>query len=219
MAAAARQEQLIRFERQLYRDGFRWVAGADEAGRGPLAGPVVAAAAVFHPYDQIDGVDDSKKLTEKRRESVFNLIMERALDVGVGIARQDEIDAINILRATKLAMRRAVGNLRKEPDCLLIDALLLPEIDVFQKAIVGGDARCRCIAGASIVAKVIRDRIMRAFDVRYPGYGFSRNKGYPTREHLAAIKKLGIVPIHRRSYAPVREVIESGLRVEKSAGP
>ncbi len=213
----ARAEQLLEFERQLYLDGFRWVAGTDEAGRGPLAGPVVAAATVFDPSDRIEGIDDSKRLTERQRESVFGLIMERALDVGVGIARQDEIDAINILRATRLAMRRAVGHLRSKPDCLLIDGMRLPEIGIFQQAVVGGDARCRCIAGASIVAKVIRDRIMRAFDVKYPGYGFSRNKGYPTREHLEALERLGILPIHRKSFAPVRRIIEDGSQVEKRA--
>ena len=195
------------------------MAGIDEAGRVPLAGPVVAAAAVFDPDMEIGGIDDSKKLSEKHREELFPIIMERALDVGVGIARREEIDRLNILVATRLAMRRAIGRLKREPDCLLIDGMNLPGVEIFQRAIVKGDAQCRCIAGASIVAKVVRDRIMRVFDTRYPGYGFSRNKGYPTREHVSAIRKLGVVPIHRRSYGPVRSAIEHRLRGRERKGP
>jgi ribonuclease HII len=212
------KDYLLDIERQYNGNngnGFRRIAGIDEAGRGPLAGPVVAAAAVFDPSDVIEGIDDSKKLAEKRREELFDIIMDKALDVGIGISRQEEIDELNILIASRLAMQRAVNNLRKEPDCLLIDALHLPEVDIYQEAIIGGDSKCRCIAGASIVAKVIRDRIMVAFDLKYPGYGFSRNKGYPTREHLVAIRKRGILPIHRKSYAPVRRVIEECVHVTK----
>ena len=210
------QDRLIEIERRYSRGGFERVAGIDEAGRGPLAGPVVAAATVFDPSDSIKGIDDSKRLAEKRREELFGVIMERALDVGIGISRQEEIDEINILAATRLAMQRAISNLRSEPDCLLIDGLLLPGVAIFQDAIIGGDAKCRCIAGASIVAKVIRDRIMRAFDLRYPGYGFSRNKGYPTREHLTAIREMGILPIHRKSFAPVRRIIEKMVLPERA---
>jgi len=210
------QDQLIEIEREYYRSGFARIAGIDEAGRGPLAGPVLAAAAVFDPSDSIEGIDDSKKLAEKRREELFEVIMERALDIGVGISWQEEIDEINILAATRLAMQRAIRDLKSEPDCLLIDGLFLPDVRIFQDAIVGGDAKCRCIAGASIVAKVVRDRIMRALDSRYPGYGFSRNKGYPTQEHLKAIRELGILPIHRKSFAPVRRVIENMALPERA---
>jgi ribonuclease HII len=175
---------------------------------------VVAAVAVFHPDRLIGGIDDSKKVPERRREELLPIILEGAVDFGIGLSRQDEIDAINILQATRLAMLRAIAHLRNPPDCLLVDGMSLPDIGIHQDAVIRGDGRCRCIAGASIVAKVIRDRIMRAFDLRYPGYGFSRNKGYPTREHLTAIERLGILPIHRKSYAPVRRYIEerSGTR-------
>jgi ribonuclease HII len=204
--------RLLAFERAYSLRGFRRVAGVDEAGRGPLAGPVVAAAAVFHPDVLIEGIDDSKRVPERRREALFSEIMARALDVGVGIARPGEIDEINILEATRRAMARAIGRLRSTPDLLLVDGMRIPGVDIRQEAIVGGDARCRCIAGASIVAKVIRDRIMRAFDRRYPGYGFSRNKGYPTREHIAAIARLGVLPIHRTTYGPVRRLVEQRSR-------
>ncbi len=205
------KDYLMDVERRCHREGFRRIAGIDEAGRGPLAGPVVAAAAVFDPAEIIEGIDDSKRLSEKRREAIFDVILERALDFGVGISRQDEIDEYNILEATRMAMRRAVMNLRRSPDCLLIDGMPLPGIDIFQEAIVGGDARCRCIAGASIIAKVVRDRIMRDFDQKFPGYGFARNKGYPTREHLEAIQELGVLPIHRQTFAPVRRAIEETI--------
>jgi ribonuclease HII len=210
------QDRLIEIEREYYRNGFVRIAGLDEAGRGPLAGPVLAAAAVFDPFDLIEGIDDSKKLAEKRREELFEVIMERALDIGVGISWQEEIDEINILAATRLAMQRAIRNLKSKPDCLLIDGLFLHDVQTFQDAIQGGDSKCRCIAGASIVAKVVRDRIMRAFDSMYPGYGFSKNKGYPTQEHLKAIGELGILPIHRKSYAPVRRVIENMALPERA---
>ncbi len=202
---------MLELEKKFCREGFRRIAGVDEAGRGPLAGPVAAAAVVFDPFDHIEGIKDSKKLSEKKREELFEVIMERALDVGIGISRQWEIDEMNILDATLLAMRRAVSNLKKKPDCLLIDGTSTLDIGISQYAVVGGDASCRCIAGASIVAKVTRDRIMRAFDAMYPEYGFSRNKGYPTPEHLAAISRLGVLPIHRKSYKPVRRLVENGV--------
>jgi ribonuclease HII len=198
---------LLEIERRISGEGYSWIAGIDEAGRGPLAGPVVAAAAVFDPGEDIPGIDDSKKLTESHREALFDIVMERALDVGIGISREGEIDRFNILCATRLAMRRAITHLRREPDCLLIDGMDLPGVDIVQRAVVGGDALVRCIAGASIIAKVTRDRIMRAFDARYPGYGLSRNKGYPTPEHLSALRRLGIIPIHRRTFGPVKVLI------------
>lgn len=204
----SRDARLLVYERACRRRGYRWVAGVDEAGRGPLAGPVVAAAAVFDPEILIAGIDDSKKVPERRREALFSEIMAHALDVGVAIARPREIDEVNILEATRRAMTRAVARLRHAPDLLLVDGTGIPGIAIPQEAIIGGDARCRCIAGASIVAKVTRDRIMRAFDRHFPGYGFSRNKGYPTREHIDAIARLGILPIHRMSYAPVRRHME-----------
>ena len=148
--------RLLDFERTYRRRGFRRVAGVDEAGRGPLAGPVVAAAAVFDPGVLIAGIDDSKKVSERRREALFPVIMARALDVGIGIARPREIDEVNILEATRRAMTRAVARLRRRPDLLLVDGMEIPGIGIPQEGIVGGDGRCRCIAGASIVAKVTR---------------------------------------------------------------
>jgi ribonuclease HII len=196
------------FERRACGRGARAVAGIDEAGRGPLAGPVVAAAVILDPQDPIDGLNDSKRLSPARREHLFGQIQSRARAVGVGIVAPAEIDRINILQATLKAMTEAVAALPRAspglaPDHLLIDALTLPEVSLPQDGIVGGDGRCVSIAAASIVAKVTRDRLMASLDARYPGYGFAVHKGYPTAAHREALRRLGPCPIHRRSFRGV----------------
>jgi ribonuclease HII len=195
-------ESLLR-EQELRRAGMALVAGIDEAGRGPLAGPVVAAAVVFPEGFFLPGVDDSKKVPPEKREKLCEQIMAAA-DVGIGIVGSDEIDRLNILNATFLAMDKAVGALRRMPDHLLIDGNMYRPGDVTRAmawtTVIGGDAVCFSIAAASIVAKVTRDRIMREFDLEYPGFGFARHKGYGTAEHRAAIGRIGLCPIHRRSF-------------------
>ena len=179
------------------------IAGVDEAGRGPLAGPVVAAAVILCP-DGIAGVDDSKKLTALRREALFAHITERCV-VGVGIASVEEIDSINIFWATMLAMTRAVEALGVEPRQVLVDGNRCPDWRYASRAIVGGDAIEPCISAASIVAKVTRDRMMVEADTRFPGYGWASNKGYAAEFHLDALKRLGPTPLHRKSFAPIRQ--------------
>jgi ribonuclease HII len=190
-------------ERVLQRLGTRLIAGVDEAGRGPLAGPVVAAAVIMPPERFIAGVDDSKRLSPASREDLCRLILDEAVAVGIGIVEHDVIDQINILNAAILAMNRAVSALGVRPDHLLVDGNRYRSVDAPPlpfTTVIGGDARCYSIAAASIVAKVRRDAIMREMDLRFPGYGFARHKGYPTGFHRAAIGRLGLSPIHRRSF-------------------
>lgn len=182
-------------------------AGVDEAGRGPLAGPVVAAAVILDPADPIVGLDDSKKLTARRRAVLEAEIRARALHVGVGQASVEEIDAINILQATMLAMTRAVDALGVEPGLVLVDGNRLPQWRYAARAIVGGDALHPCISAASIIAKETRDRIMIEAAQRYPGYGWEKNKGYGSAVHMAALQQLGVTPLHRRSFAPVTRLL------------
>ncbi len=176
------------------------VAGVDEAGRGPLAGPVVAAAVVIAPDRRIRHLADSKLLPPDRREELFHLIQERALTVGVGVIDHETIDRINILRATRLAMLEAVRRLGITPELVITDFVALPELGCPQRNLVDGDARCASVAAASIVAKVTRDRLMVELDARFPAYGFGRHKGYATPEHLAALNRHGLCPLHRRSF-------------------
>jgi ribonuclease HII len=190
-------------ERALQRLGTRWIAGVDEAGRGPLAGPVVAAAVIMPPERFIAGVDDSKRLSAASREEVCRLILDEAVAVGIGIVEHDVIDQINILNAAILAMNRAVTALGVRPGHLLVDGNRYRSMDATPlpfPTVIGGDARCYSIAAASIVAKVRRDAIMREMDLRFPGYGFARHKGYPTNSHRSAIGRLGLSPIHRRTF-------------------
>jgi ribonuclease HII len=182
------------------------LAGVDEVGRGPLAGPVVAAAVILDPRRPIAGVRDSKALTPARRAVLCEAIRERAVAWSLGRAEVEEIDRLNILQATMLAMRRAVEGLPLRPERVLVDGDRCPVLSVPVEAIVGGDARVPAIAAASIVAKVARDQEMESLDGRYPGYGFARHKGYPTRDHLEALARLGPSPIHRRSFGPVARV-------------
>ncbi len=180
------------------------MAGVDEVGRGPLAGDVVTAAVILDPQKKIVGLNDSKKLSEKKRNSLFEEIKQSALAYSIARCCVEEIDEINILQASLLAMKRAVEGLLIQPEHVLVDGNKIPHWIYSAEAVIKGDARVECIAAASILAKVTRDREMVAFDAIYPGFGFAKHKGYPTQLHRDALKKLGITPIHRRSYAPVK---------------
>ena len=206
-ASLREDDELLRPERELRAEGFCYVAGVDEAGRGPLAGPVVAAAVVLPQLRELPGVFDSKQLSAAQREELYHeLVALPGVDIGVGIVEAPEIDELNILRATHLAMRKALLALKKV-DFALVDGLPVPGLPVPARNIVKGDAHCASIAAASIVAKVRRDAIMVEADARYPGYGFAEHKGYGCASHVEALKKLGVTPIHRRSFRPVREVL------------
>lgn len=187
----------------------QFVAGVDEVGRGPLAGPVVAAAVILDPERPIAGLADSKKLSEKRREALDPIIREQALCWALGRAEPEEIDRINILQASLLAMQRAVAGLATRPELALVDGNKAPRLPCQVRTIVGGDASEPAISAASIIAKVARDREMVELDARYPGYGLAKHKGYPTRQHMEALQALGVSEIHRRSFAPVRRLIGS----------
>lgn len=199
-------ERLWHFEKALYDKGYTQVAGIDEAGRGCLAGPVVAAAVIFDPTSSIIGVNDSKQLSRKQRQLLYDEIQKKALAIGVGTASAQEIDTVNIYQATKLAMRRAVQHLTFMPDYLLVDAMTIP-LNIKQQAIIKGDARSVSIAGASIIAKETRDRMMEEMDQCYPGYDFAVHHGYGTKRHLEALTDLGPCLEHRKSFSPIKEVL------------
>lgn len=194
----------LTLERELWRRGLEFVAGVDEVGRGPLAGPVVAAAVIFRPEDRVPGVTDSKLLSEAERDDLVVAIRRSALSIGVGAASCGEVDRLNILRASHLAMRRAVARLGVPPDHLLVDGLPVPALGPGHTAVVGGDSRSFTIACASIVAKTTRDRLMKRLAERYPGYGWETNVGYGTPEHVSALGVRGPTPHHRRSFVPVQ---------------
>jgi len=189
-----------RYEAQAWKTGVTRIAGVDEAGRGPLAGPVVAAAVIIAPDRRIRGMADSKVLLPERRETLYALIQERAVAVGVGIVDHLTIDRINILEATRLAMGQALTALAHAPELVITDFVALRELVCPQRNLVDGDARCATVAAASIIAKVTRDRIMLEMDQEFPEYGFVRHKGYATPEHIAAIDRHGLCPLHRRSF-------------------
>lgn len=195
-----RLKKLLEFEQEVWARGIEYVAGVDEVGRGPLAGPVLAAAVIMPKGVGIRGVDDSKKLTAEKREALFVEIRDKALAIGVGAASSREIDRINILRASHLAMERALRKLPTQPQHVFIDGLPIPYFCYPHDAVVDGDAKVHCIACASIVAKVIRDRLMKMLAVRYPAYNWGNNAGYSTEDHRAAIVEVGLTPHHRRSF-------------------
>lgn len=205
-AEGQRLRRMTRFERELWEQGVDLVAGVDEAGMSPLAGPVVAAAVVMHPGQRWVGVDDSKKLSAQQRTELLRVIRAEAQGVGVGIVEPGEIDEINIYHAGLLAMRRAVEDLPARPQHLLIDARTLADLSITQDGIVKGDQKSLSIAAASIVAKTTRDALMVELDEQYPGYGFAKHKGYPVKAHVEALRRLGPTPQHRFSFTPVREV-------------
>ncbi|CAN5672410.1 ribonuclease HII [soil metagenome] len=202
-----RLQRLLELEQAHWDRGLTLIAGVDEVGRGPLAGPVLAAAVVLPPGLAIRGVDDSKRLTAERRAALYTEIRAHAVAIGVAGASTREVDRINILRASHLAMRRAVERLGCTPDHIFIDGLPVPGFDERCTAVVGGDARVHAIACASIVAKVVRDRIMHLLATRYPGYGWDTNAGYGTVEHRCAIVELGLTPHHRRSFEPNNQLM------------
>lgn len=188
-------------EDELRKKGFQFICGIDEAGRGPLAGPVVIASVIMPEDSMIEGVNDSKKISEKKREKIYDQILEEAISYGVAIIGQDEIDEINILNATKKGLTVSLQELSQRPDLILVDALSgIDTLGIPYDSIIKGDAKCYSIAAASIIAKVTRDRIMREWDKVYPEYGFEKHKGYGTSAHISAIKEHGLCPIHRRSF-------------------
>lgn len=196
-----RLNKLKEFENKLYKTGIKTIAGIDEAGRGPLAGPVVVGVAIMKPESFIEGVNDSKKISEKKRELLYETITEEAIDWAVGIVNQEEIDEINILNATKKALKMAIMNLKVKPERIVVDALEhMDTCGIPYTSIIKGDAKVYSISAASIIAKVTRNRIMREYDEIYPEYGFSQHKGYGTAKHIQAIKEYGPCPLHRKSF-------------------
>ena len=196
----ARLEEILTYERGLWEAGYDLVAGIDEVGRGPLAGPVVAAAVILPKECKIEGVNDSKKLSAKKREDLYDIILEKAVSYGIGVVSNERIDEINILQATYEAMREALSQLKPKAEYILADAVTIPMVSTPQRGIIKGDAKSMSIGAASIVAKVYRDRMMEAYEEVYPGYGFASNKGYGAAEHIEGIRKQGITPIHRKTF-------------------
>ena len=201
---AAHFEEMRRFESAAKQKGYKMIAGIDEVGRGPLAGPVVAAAVILPEGMEDIGLDDSKKLSAKKRVEIFEVIKEQAIAIGIGIVDAFTIDKINIYEASKVAMKRAIELLPEQPDYLLIDAMKL-DTGIPEEGIIKGDAKSISIAAASIVAKEVRDQMMKDYDQLYPGYGFAQNAGYGTKVHLEGLEKLGPTPIHRMTFAPVKD--------------
>ena len=202
---------LLKFETDLYNKGYIFIAGTDEAGRGPLVGPVVAAAVILPPNYYLEGLNDSKQLSAKKRDMFYDIIMRDALSVGVGIVSPQEIDEINILEASRKAMNIALDNLKLKPDYILTDAMKLDR-DVPVMPIIHGDALSETIAAASVIAKVTRDRIMVELDKKYPMYGFAEHKGYPTKKHIEKIQKYGIIEEYRKTFKPVKELVKESSK-------
>ena len=195
------------YENELYKKGIKYIAGVDEVGRGPLVGPVVTAAVILKEDYYDERINDSKKLTEKKREMLYDVIMENAVSIGIGISSEEVIDEINILEATKKAMKEAINNLSVKPEHVLIDAVKL-DIDIPSTSIIKGDAKSQSIAAASIIAKVTRDRMMIELDKKHPEYDFIHNKGYGTKKHIEALYKYGALKEHRKTFEPVASIIK-----------
>lgn len=201
-----RLEGMLRYEKDLYSKGTFLIAGVDEVGRGPLAGPVVAAAVILPKNCKIKGLNDSKKIPKKKHEEIFQAVKDNALAIGIGIMDNQVIDQVNIYEATKLAMKEAIYQLEPQPEHLLIDAMKL-DLPISQTSIIKGDANSLSIAAASIIAKVTRDKIMANYDEEFPGYDFAQNAGYGTAKHLEGIEKQGVTPIHRTSFEPIKTIV------------
>ena len=202
-----RLEGMLAYEKECYARGIELIAGVDEVGRGPLAGPVVAAAVILPKACKIPGLNDSKKIPKSKHKEIYEVVLQNAIAIGIGVKDNQVIDQVNIYEATKLAMMEAIGQLEPQPQHLLIDAMRL-DLPISQTSIIKGDANSLSIAAASIVAKVTRDQMMEEFDKEYPGYDFAQNAGYGTAKHLAGLDKLGVTPIHRRSFEPVKSMCE-----------
>ena len=202
-----RLEGMLAYEKECYARGMELIAGVDEVGRGPLAGPVVAAAVILPKACKIPGLNDSKKIPKSKHKEIYEAVLQNAIAIGIGVKDNHVIDQVNIYEATKLAMIEAIGQLEPQPQHLLIDAMKL-DLPIPQTSIIKGDANSLSIAAASIVAKVTRDQMMEEFDREYPGYDFAQNAGYGTAKHLAGLHKLGVTPIHRRSFEPVKSMCE-----------
>ena len=202
-----RLEAMLAYEKECYARGMELIAGVEEVGRGPLAGPVVAAAVILPKACKIPGLNDSKKIPKSKHKEIYEVVLQNAIAIGIGVKDNQVIDQVNIYEATKLAMMEAIGQLEPQPQHLLIDAMRL-DLPISQTSIIKGDANSLSIAAASIVAKVTRDQMMEEFDKEYPGYDFAQNAGYGTAKHLAGLDKLGVTPIHRRSFEPVKSMCE-----------
>ena len=200
-----RLEKMLTYEKELYAQGIQLIAGVDEVGRGPLAGPVVAAAVILPKNCKIPGLNDSKKIPKSRHQAIYQAVLDQAISVGIGVKDNHVIDQVNIYEATKLAMLEAIHELDPQPQHLLIDAMKL-DLPISQASIIKGDANSLSIAAASIVAKVTRDQMMATYDQEYPGYDFAQNAGYGTTKHLEGLKKQGVSPIHRRSFEPIKSM-------------
>ena len=196
----------LKYEKELYKSGINLIAGVDEVGRGPLIGPVVAAAVILPKNYKLDGLTDSKKLSEKKRNQYYEIINHDAISIGIGIINEKTIDEVNIYEATKLAMYDAINKLKVKPEHILIDAMKL-DLDIPSTSIIKGDLLSESIAAASVIAKVTRDSMMYELDKKYPMYGFSSHKGYPTKKHIEAMKEYGIIDGYRKSFGPVKEII------------
>lgn len=198
---------LLKYEKELYSQGIKFIAGVDEVGRGPLYGPVVAAAVILPKNYRLKGLNDSKKLSEKKRNEFYKIINKDAIGIGIGIINEDKIDEVNIYEATKLAMNEAISKLKVKPEHILIDAMPL-DIEIPTTSIIKGDAKSESIAAASVIAKVTRDSMLYELDKKYPMYGFKNHKGYPTKKHIEAINKYGLIPGYRKSYAPIKDMVK-----------
>ena len=198
---------LLKYEKELYDNGTELIAGVDEVGRGPLIGPVVAAAVILPINYYLEGLTDSKKLSEKKRNMFYDILNKDALSIGIGIVGPEKIDEVNIYEATKLAMKSAINSLSIKPEHVLIDAMPL-ELDIPTTSIIKGDAKSESIAAASVIAKVTRDSMMYELDKKYPMYEFGKHKGYPTKKHIEAINKYGLIDGYRKTYAPIKDIVK-----------
>ena len=208
MSKEVNEKNLLSYEQELYEKGIKLIAGTDEVGRGPLVGPVVAAAVILPENYYLEGLDDSKKLTEKKREKYYDIIYKDAISIGIGIVDAKTIDEINILEASRLAMKKAIEDLKIKPEYILSDAMKLDNQSIPYKDIIHGDALSESIAAASVIAKVTRDRMMYDLDKEHPEYGFAKHKGYPTKDHIEAVKKYGVLPFYRFTFAPISDLIK-----------
>ena len=206
---------LLKREKELYKEGYHFICGCDEAGRGPLVGPVVAGAVILPENYELEGLTDSKQLSEKKREKYFPIIKKEAIAYGIGIVDAKTIDEINIYEASRLAMKKAIANMKVKPDYVLTDAMPIKDLNVPVEPIIHGDALSLSIAAASVLAKVTRDHILMELDEKYPQYEFARHKGYPTKRHLELLKLYGPTEDYRFTYRPVRDLISKGDEVEK----